>query len=68
MNTDNHTKIDINKVKSGKNNNTVSINNNSVSVLNRNFSISKYVFIFVVSLLFFLSGFGFWIYVNYYMP
>lgn len=31
------------------------------------FAFDKYILITIISVLFFLSGFGFWVYVNYFM-
>ncbi|PIZ64099.1 hypothetical protein COY16_00260 [Candidatus Roizmanbacteria bacterium CG_4_10_14_0_2_um_filter_39_13] len=66
----NHTPLDTKKLsepKKAANTHTAVSSKSSLAKIHIPFEFDKYILIVVVSILFFLSGFGFWIYVNYFM-
>jgi len=67
---ENHTPIDTKKLsestKVGDTHTAVNTKK-GLSKIHIPFEFDKYILIIIVSILFFISGFGFWIYVNYFM-
>ena len=66
----NHTPIDPKKFSQPKvstETHTAVLNTKHSPTLHIPFEFDKYILIAIVSILFFLSGLGFWIYVNYFM-
>jgi|GEM_PF-2175856 len=66
----NHTPIDAKKLAQPKKNtapHTAAISNKHIPKIHIPFEFDKYTLITIISVLFFISGLGFWIYVNYFM-
>lgn len=66
----NHTPIDPKKFPHPTNSiktHTAVVTKRNYSISNISFGLDKYILLTIVSFLFFLSGLGFWIYVNYFM-
>ena len=66
----NHTPIDTQKLSEPKkvgDTHTAVSDKKGISKIHIPFEFDKYILIIIISILFFISGFGFWIYVNYFM-
>ena len=66
----NHTPIDtkkLSKLKKESESHAAVVNKKHAPKAHIPFGFDKYILITIVSFLFFLSGLGFWIYVNYFM-